>query len=100
MADGFDSISVVDDGLVVTGSLNNGSTCLPHESTSVPFTRGFRSAPGRNRTCDARFRKPTLYPLSYWGRHRGSECFPSWLPTSKDLSSTVCQSIQGRFRYQ
>ena len=25
------------------------------------------SAPGRNRTCDARFRKPTLYPLSYEG---------------------------------
>lgn len=24
-------------------------------------------APGRNRTCDARFRKPTLYPLSYGG---------------------------------
>jgi hypothetical protein len=23
------------------------------------------SAPGRTRTCDARFRKPTLYPLSY-----------------------------------
>jgi hypothetical protein len=26
-----------------------------------------RSAPGRTRTCDARFRKPTLYPLSYEG---------------------------------
>jgi uncharacterized membrane protein YczE len=25
----------------------------------------FSSAPGRDRTCDARFRKPTLYPLSY-----------------------------------
>ncbi len=25
------------------------------------------SAPGMNRTCDARFRKPTLYPLSYGG---------------------------------
>ena len=24
-------------------------------------------APGRIRTCDARFRKPTLYPLSYEG---------------------------------
>ena len=24
-------------------------------------------APGRTRTCDARFRKPTLYPLSYGG---------------------------------
>ena len=26
-----------------------------------------KRAPGRNRTCDARFRKPTLYPLSYRG---------------------------------
>lgn len=25
------------------------------------------SAPGRNRTCDTRFRKPVLYPLSYGG---------------------------------
>lgn len=25
------------------------------------------SAPGRNRTCDQRFRKPLLYPLSYEG---------------------------------
>ena len=25
-------------------------------------------APGRIRTCDARFRKPTLYPLSYEGK--------------------------------
>ncbi len=25
------------------------------------------SAPGRNRTCDLRFRKPLLYPLSYGG---------------------------------
>ncbi len=33
--------------------------------------RGFRAlswgAPGRNRTCDTRFRKPMLYPLSYGG---------------------------------
>ena len=26
-------------------------------------------APGRNRTCDTRFRKPMLYPLSYGGVH-------------------------------
>jgi len=28
---------------------------------------GVSCAPGRTRTCDARFRKPTLYPLSYGG---------------------------------
>jgi hypothetical protein len=27
----------------------------------------FSGAPGRNRTCDTRFRKPLLYPLSYEG---------------------------------
>ena len=26
-----------------------------------------RGAPGRDRTCDLRFRKPLLYPLSYGG---------------------------------
>ncbi len=34
----------------------------------VPGRPGnFMSAPGRNRTCDTRFRKPMLYPLSYEG---------------------------------
>ena len=28
-------------------------------------------APGRIRTCDTRFRKPVLYPLSYEGREEG-----------------------------
>ena len=28
-------------------------------------------APGRNRTCDTRFRKPVLYPLSYEGAGSG-----------------------------
>ena len=27
----------------------------------------FSGAPGRDRTCDLRFRKPLLYPLSYGG---------------------------------
>ena len=27
-----------------------------------------RGAPGKNRTCDQRFRKPLLYPLSYGGQ--------------------------------
>ena len=31
-------------------------------------------APGRIRTCDTRFRKPMLYPLSYEGLRR----HPSW----------------------
>src|SRR6266516_5909690 len=28
-------------------------------------------APGRNRTCDTRFRKPLLFPLSYEGEGEG-----------------------------
>ena len=34
---------------------------------------GFSSAPGMNRTCDLRFRKPLLYPLSY-GSGDGAKC--------------------------
>jgi hypothetical protein len=33
---------------------------------------------GRNRTCDTRFRKPVLYPLSYEGRGRGRGLDKSW----------------------
>ncbi len=33
----------------------------------MPADLLFLGAPGRTRTCDARFRKPTLYPLSYGG---------------------------------
>ena len=32
-----------------------------------PLNRDYVGALGKNRTCDARFRKPTLYPLSYKG---------------------------------
>ena len=36
-------------------------------STEIASDLLVYSAPGRIRTCDARFRKPTLYPLSYGG---------------------------------
>ena len=39
-------------------------------------------APGRIRTCDARFRKPTLYPLSYGGL-RCEAAEPTLLSTSR-----------------
>src|ERR1043166_4296877 len=35
--------------------------------TSSTFSLVSDGAPGRIRTCDARFRKPMLYPLSYEG---------------------------------
>ena len=37
---------------------NDGAGSLP----------AWLDAPGRIRTCDTRFRKPVLYPLSYGGR--------------------------------
>ncbi len=53
----------------------NGSSDGYHVVTTAPpaaavgqrtaVYQDFRGAPGRIRTCDARFRKPTLYPLSY-----------------------------------
>ena len=41
--------------------------------------QGFRSAPGRTRTCDARFRKPTLYPLSYGSSASSLPNHPRWI---------------------
>ena len=32
-------------------------------------------APGMNRTCDTRFRKPVLYPLSYEGKENNALSF-------------------------
>ena len=55
---------------------------MPHRvsgvfAVSIPLPFGcFASAHGRIRTCDARFRKPTLYPLSYAGES-GLSCWLS-----------------------
>ncbi|MEA2509904.1 MAG: hypothetical protein QOG21_1986 [Actinomycetota bacterium] len=47
--------------------LTIGVTLIPEltdpDGSRAPFVR----APGRIRTCDTRFRKPVLYPLSYEG---------------------------------
>ena len=55
-----------------SGRSGTGSQWIPktdflvRSSSLCPLTWAF-SAPDRIRTCDARFRKPTLYPLSYGG---------------------------------
>ena len=51
------------------GSHLRWRSCVPHCAVATARRAAMRSegAPGRNRTCDARFRKPTLYPLSYGG---------------------------------
>jgi hypothetical protein len=47
-------------------------------------------APGRNRTCDSRFRKPLLYPLSYEGRGQSSSGnAAAWRPEA--LGAPICR---------
>ena len=41
---------------------------LPSLDPTAHIRASLDGAPGRNRTCDTRFRKPLLYPLSYEGR--------------------------------
>jgi hypothetical protein len=49
-----------------TAAHSSTSTILcPRSSANV--SGDHLGAPGRNRTCDLRFRKPLLYPLSYEG---------------------------------
>jgi hypothetical protein len=47
-----------------SGTLSAGVSSITRNTTRD-------RAPGRNRTCDTRFRKPLLSPLSYEGRGRG-----------------------------
>ena len=50
------------------GRVAEGAPVAPSANRRVEGRIGyFASAPGTTRTCDARFRKPTLYPLSYGG---------------------------------
>ncbi len=76
---GFESLALAipECAAVVADSLAEGLRALD----AAPFCpggvgRGWAgsSAPGTNRTCDPRFRKPLLYPLSYGGR----DCFASY----------------------
>ncbi len=60
--------------LVAQGRYSSGTQWQPasldEASVSAAQTRvlaGHKGAPGRNRTCGTRFRKPLLYPLSYEG---------------------------------
>ena len=54
----------------VTLSDNRRSSVLPRN------VGGLVGAPGRTRTCDTRFRKPLLYPLSYEGRFASTSGSP------------------------
>ncbi len=51
-----------------------------------PCGQRFLSAPGMNRTCDLRFRKPSLYPLSYGGGD-GAKCGAKFADTPHVINS-------------
>src|SRR5256885_13276543 len=61
-----------------------------------PETRQHTGAPGRNRTCDTRFRKPLLYPLSYegegWRNHGGKPAARSYAAPAKGKSRASTRS--------
>ena len=46
-------------------------------------------APERNRTSDARFRKPTLYPLSYRGAWVQRTIEASFGPSARELAASI-----------
>ena len=50
------------------GTARRTSTTKTITTAKLHLTRPFIGAPSRIRTCDTRFRKPLLYPLSYGGR--------------------------------
>ena len=56
---------------------------LPHAYTSSDLA--FLCAPGRIRTCDTRFRRAVLYPLSYGGGALGK----TWMNTLSNRSSRL-----------
>ena len=57
---------------LVSGLVSSVVSPPPNPPPSVRLTvRLLSGAPGKNRTCDLRFRKPLLYPLSYGGEPAG-----------------------------
>ncbi len=48
-------------------TLDNEGVVVDRGVVASPMARNSRSALGRTRTSDTRFRKPVLYPLSYEG---------------------------------
>jgi hypothetical protein len=73
--------SVKDQPELRQGSGDAGTSSITRNTTGS-------GAPGRNRTCDTRFRKPLLYPLSYEG-HEGEGCGNPADPPSRHLTSSL-----------
>ncbi len=73
----------------------NGSCHSPDQALRSLIDRGCDlGAPGRNRTCDTRFRKPLLYPLSYEGANAQLTCQP--IPTTARECQRVPTAAAGR----
>src|SRR5687768_18417248 len=70
--------------------------------TSITRNTTASGAPGRNRTCDTRFRKPLLYPLSYEGEGGGCRKSGRKLPRNLLVTSPrkvySCSAVQPRVR--
>ena len=65
---GWDGAVVFEEASVVEpGDLRKGWEKISGQPFDSRLLNTSLSALGRIRTCDARFRKPTLYPLSYEG---------------------------------
>ena len=61
---------------------------------SIGIPLGFLGAPGKNRTCDLRFRKPLLCPLSYegvlgWAEHGMGERLVQGRPPRRRTGAVV-----------
>jgi hypothetical protein len=72
------------------------------KSAAIPIAISI-CALGRNRTCDTRFRKPLLYPLSYEGRGpRGlwlADCIGRF-EAAPDSSAQIAEALSRRISLQ
>jgi hypothetical protein len=84
-------------GVGVLDAAADGARQLARGGVDPAVHTDFASAPGRIRTCDTRFRKPTLYPLSYEGltapylgkRWRTEEQRPSACPVRSEAPTEL-----------
>jgi hypothetical protein len=84
-------------GRIITNLLRNGAARGPAETTNSPPWTACSGAPGRNRTCDLRLRRPLLYPTelraqehrceSRGTRYENHPFFSNLVPRPSSLSS-------------
>ena len=67
---------------------------------SAPTPIGLDGAPGMNRTCDTRFRKPVLYPLSYGGAPVSLQSSPWVIKPNVSIYDAYDSSLRVSYTYQ